>query len=570
MSLLEFLVEPKSSYGPWDDAGWHPLDGTAGRTTNSGERVSPSRAMALSTYYACIRNIAEDVAKLPLKLYRRIPRGKSEEPESTLWDIFKIQANSEMSAFSFRELMTSWCLGWGNAYAEIVLGARGETQELWPIHPSRVKCKRRKDTTLFYEVSNDNGSTTPFAYSDLFHLHGLGGDGICGWSIAQIAAESFGVALAAQTFSATYFGNGTHIGGVLTTPKSLTDAARKRLQASWKSAYGGSAKAHQTVVLEEDLKFQATAVPMKDAQFLESRRFQHEEVARWFRMPLSKLQDQARAQGWSTLDAQNTDYVCDTLGPWFVRWESEILRRLIPATDRKTLFMEHEVRGVMKGDAASRGTYFQMRMNLGSITPNEIREVENENPIDDPAADKTYMQSSMAPLDAIADGSAGGAAASGATSTPPTSTPDKVAPPADLPVEDARVDAMRPLFIDAARRVMRKECMAVERACKRFHCGQDNSDLIGFQGWLAEFHRDQYKFALDAFAPVYQALGLPMNYAENDLGVFFNGCTLAVLQNFKMGKAVVNAPSEDATAQSIAATMMLAAKANQRSPVHDP
>lgn len=491
MSLLKRIISPRAEAD--SERGWST--GEVFKQSLAGERVSPSRANAVSTYFACVRNISEDCAKLPLMVYRRLARGKERAVDFSLYPILKTSPNPQMVSMVFRETLTSWALGWGNAYAEIVFDAGGRVRELYPIHPSRVRADRDSRGGMLYRVRNNDLTESVLSSDRVLHLHGLGADGAQGYSIAQVAAESLGIALASQTFAATFYGNGTHVGGVLETPKALKPEARANLRDSWKNAYGGSYNAHKVAVLEEDLKWKPITIPLADAQFLETRRFQHEEVARWFRMPLSKLQDSQRAQGWSTLDALNTDYVTDTLTPWLVRWEQECMRKLLLPAEQSVFFIEHEIKGMMRGDHDSRSKYYRERFNLGSLTPNEIRELENENPISDPAADLTYIQGAMVPLEKAGQ------------HLVPKSAPAASAEPEELRTHEelASLDligALWPVFLDAANRVWKKEVKATEHAQKRCHTTDELAK------WLVGFHLEQRQYALDAFAPILKVLGL--------------------------------------------------------------
>lgn len=359
-----------------------------GGVTRAGIRVSPQSAMGLSTYYACIRNISEDVGKLPLLTYRRLlPRGKERVPGHWAYPLLHDAPNDDMTAMTFREVLTAHALGWGNGYAEIVRNGRGIPGAFAPIHPSRVHLQRDDQGRLVYDVyGNDgiysaagiNASTIRLPQDDVLHIKGLGSDGYTGYSIVQLAAESLGLSLAAQTFGASFFGGGAALGGILSHPKTLSPEGQVHLRESWQTAYGGPWNAGKTAILEEGMTYTRIGIPPEEAQFLQTRIFQVPEVCRWFRMPPHKAQHLDNAH-YNNVEQQNLEYVVDTLMPWLVRWESELRRKLF--ADEPEVFAEHLILGLLRGDQAARAAYYKARFEMGTLSPDDIREIENENPL---------------------------------------------------------------------------------------------------------------------------------------------------------------------------------------------
>jgi HK97 family phage portal protein len=389
------------------------VDWALGHRTRAGVEVSPTAAMTLPAYYAALRAISEDIGKLPLCTYARLtPRGKRKASDHPLYALLHDAPNPWMTAMAWREAMTHYALAWGNAYAEIVREAGTIVALGRPIHPSRVTPRFDSTGALLYDVYVGDVSvrsdaprpmtSVPFAQRDLLHLRGLG-DGLLGYSVAQYAAESLGVSLAAQQFGAAFFGNGTHLGGIFTHPNTLSDIALGHLRDSL-AAFRG-ADALKTMILEEGMTYERSAIPPEDAQFLETRQFQVEEVARWFRIPPHKIGHLTHAT-FTNIEHQGLEYVVDTLQPWLVRWEQELKRKLF--ADDPDHFAEHQILGLLRGDQTARANYYRTRFYLGSISPNDIRELENENPITDaegnpdPAGDLYYIQNNLATLGAIA------------------------------------------------------------------------------------------------------------------------------------------------------------------------
>lgn len=373
--------------------------------TLSGARVTESSAMGLSAYYACLRCIAEDIGKLPLITYRRLERGKERATNHANFAALHDAPNPDMSAMSFRETLTHWALGWGNGFAEIATDGYGKPA-LFPIHPSRVRVRRSKAAAggLVYAVRNEDGTEVAIPQGSMLHIHGLGGDGAVGYSVLRYAAESVGLGLSAQSFGAAFFGNGANAGSVLEHPGQMKPAAYERLRKEWTEIYTGTENANKPAILENGMKFNRISIPPNEAQFLETRQFNVEDICRWFRVPPHKVQHLMRAQGWSTLDASNTDYLTDTLLPWLVRWEQELKRKLFVGDNEH--FAEHLVAGIMRGDMKTRSDYYRTQFAIGSLSVNDIREAENMNPVD--GGDEHFVPLNMIPLRLAAEGRGNG------------------------------------------------------------------------------------------------------------------------------------------------------------------
>ena len=382
-------------------------DWAMGNKTLAGVYVNPQSSMALPTYYACIRAIAEDIGKLPLFTYRRLePRGKERASTHPLYALLHDAPNDDMESMTFRETLTHHALAWGNGYALIDRDTRMQPVALLPIHPSRVVVRRNDRGLLVYDVYGGEslpGSSLTNMYrvqaEDMLHLRGLGSDGIVGYSVAQIAAESLGLSLATQTFGAAFFGNGAAMGGVLEHPGKLSDQAAKHLRESFEGVYSGPQNAGKVGILEEGMKYERLSIPPNDAQFLETRLFQVRDVARWFRMPLHKINDLEFAT-YTNIEQQAIEYVVDTLQPWCVRWEQQLQRKLFGV--RSTYFCEHALQGLMRGDQAARASFYKDMFGIGGLSPNDIRDLENLNPMG-PEGDLYFVATNnFTPLDQVA------------------------------------------------------------------------------------------------------------------------------------------------------------------------
>ena len=457
-----------------------PFSAAVGAKTTSGERVTPSTAMGLAAYFAGIRNIAEDLAKLPKAVVERVEsRGRNVLDDHPATRVLHEEFNPYCDAFTGVQTLTQWALGHGNGLAEIEWTERGELAALWPINPSRVYLKFDGGLPVYMVAVDDlTGRTTPpmpYRPEELFHLRGIG-DQWQGWSPAQVHAETIGLGLAARGFAAAFFGNDTAIGNVVTMAGRIPKEERESFRAGLQANYAGARRSHGLLVLDSDAKIARMGLPPQDAQFIETQEWTLEDVARILRCPPHKLGHLKRASGWSTLEASNTDYAVDTLMPWAVRWEKEAKRKLLRLEPRRSVVFYFQ--GMLRGDFKTRSDGYRGLIQGGVMTPNEARALEDMNPSDNPGADELWMQGAMAPLSRLLAGPPRPPTAAAAAPSP---TED---PPEDAPADEARV-AARAHTEALAERVGRKVAAASARPAAK-----PAGDVPAFQRWARSFCED--------------------------------------------------------------------------------
>jgi HK97 family phage portal protein len=413
---------------------WTPGAGFM-RKTLSGETVSPGKAMTLSTWFACVRAISEDLAKLPLEIFERSEDGSKKLAKShTLYRMLKLAPNEEMSSFTFRELMNGWALTWGNAYAEIEKDGAGQIVAMWPIHPSRCWLHRVEGRIVLDVWMGDSNQAQPRAarleMNEFVHIRGFGDDPLCGLSVIRLAAESIGLSIAAQTYGATFFGNGAMASIVIIHPKKLDEQGQTNLRESWKKKMSGANK-NGVAVLWDDMKIEKMSIPPEEAQFLETRQLQVTEITRWFRMPPHIVQDLSRSTN-NNIEHQGIEYATNTLSPWMVRWETELERKLLDERDQEAFDIKHNDKALMRGDSKSRAEFYRTMISTAAMYPNEARRAEDMPPDSSPGANKLYMQGAMMTLDQIAAGEQKPARTQvkpGEEPTEPTEKPEKIEEP---------------------------------------------------------------------------------------------------------------------------------------------
>lgn len=478
----------------------------------SGENVTFNTAMELTSFYAGLRNISEDIAKLPVNIFKIIKRGKTKQNTHPLFSLLNSQVNPYCSSTSFYQTLIHWAIGAGNGYAEIVKNSLGQPVEMWPIHPSRVTPFFKSDMTLHYRITARNtiqGQTFDFvelSAENVYNLVGLGGDGIVGYSLYQILAQSIGVGLATQNCAASYYGNGTTLSGVLENPGKLSKEAYARMRSSWDKLHsGGAANKNKVAILEEATKFNPTTSDASNAQLIESRKFTVLEVARAVRMPPHKL-GSTEKMTLNNLESQNSEYNTDTLAPWINRIKDETNRKLLK---NPSIFAEHEIRALTLGDSKTRAGVWKTHRNMGTMSINDVRDQENMNAIDEDWADEYHMQMNITTVEAISDkanlkpnGQNGATKMESGEKDPEGRDPEstQVEPEMNLleKFEEAKADHL-PSFVFAAQRVLSKESKQLQS-----HLSSDRQNLKGFTGWAEFFFSKQKNEIIDAFKPCSQ------------------------------------------------------------------
>lgn len=352
-------------------------------STASGKAVNERSAMQMTAVYACVRILSEAVASLPLHMYcYNDTGGKEKALTHPLYGILHDEPNPEMSAFSFRETLMAHLLLWGNAYAQIIRNGRGEVIALYPLMPDRMSVDRDSRGRLYYEYTRSDGdartmggkSTVTLAPSDVFHIPGLGFDGLVGYSPIAMAKNAIGMGLACDEYGASFFQNGAQPGGVLEHPGVVKDP--KRVRESWNAIYQGSANAHRVAVLEEGMSYKPISISPEQAQFLQTRKFQIEEIARIFRVPPHMVGDLDKSS-FSNIEQQSLEFVKYSLSPWISRWEQSIHRALLLPSEKQRFFVRFNVEGLLRGDYKSRMDGYAVARQNGWLNANDIRELEN-------------------------------------------------------------------------------------------------------------------------------------------------------------------------------------------------
>ena len=354
----------------------------------SGKSVTPSSAIQVSAVYACVRVIAETIASLPLHIYEATDAGSRKANEHPLYRLLHDEPNTEMTSFIWREVMLSHLLLYGNSYCQILRSGRSKIVGLYPLLPDHMAVDRDTKGKLTYTYTTSEGRTVLLAPEDVLHIPGLGFDGVMGYSPIALEKAAIGLGIAAEEYGSKFFQNGARPSGILTHPNTVKDPAS--LRASWNAAYGGSGNASRVAVLEEGMTFVPLSMPNNEAQFLETRKFQVTEICRIFRVPPHMIGDLERAT-FSNIESQNISFAVHTIRPWLVRIEQAINKTLIPENEKDRYYAQFNIDGLMRGDYKSRMEGYAIARQNGWMSANDIRALENLNPISEEEGGNAYL-----------------------------------------------------------------------------------------------------------------------------------------------------------------------------------
>ena len=350
--------------------------------STSGKVVNERSSMQMTAVYACVRILAVAIAGLPLHLYRHgEDSSKQKAKDHPHYTLLHAEPNVEMTSFVFRETLMTHLLLWGNAYAQIIRNGKGQVVALYPLMPNRMQVDRDKNGKLYYQYTTSaedtpilQGTTVILDPSEVLHIPGLGFDGLVGYSPIAMAKNAIGMAIACEEFGAKFFANGAAPSGVLEHPGTVKDPTR--LRETWQGQFGGSANAGKVAVLEEGMKYTPISISPEQAQFLQTRKFQINEIARIFRVPPHMLGDLEKSS-FSNIEQQSLEFVKYTLDPWVIRWEQALSRALLSAEEKQSFFFRFNVEGLLRGDYQSRMSGYATARQNGWMNANDIRTLED-------------------------------------------------------------------------------------------------------------------------------------------------------------------------------------------------
>lgn len=383
------LAEPSES-----DVAW--LNG--GNRSFAGKLVTETTALSYIAVFSCVNVIAETMASLPLHLFRENGKeGRMKARDKKLYNLLYTAPNEEMTSFTFRQALQACVLLWGNGYAFIDWGPDGEPRGLYPLHPAKVSVRRNPITKkIIYETPGPEGKNIILSSDQVLHLVGFSLDGLLGVSVIGLARESIGLGQAAEEYGSRFFSNGAKPLGVLEHPGELGEEAIKHLRSSWDEMHKGLENSHKVAILEEGMQYKQIGIPPEDAQFLETRKFQLEEIARLYRVPQHMVGIMDKAT-FSNIEHQDIGFAKHTIRPWAVRWEQTLNWKLLTPEERKQYYSEFNIDGLMRGDLKSRYEAYQIGRQNGFLNGSDIRKKENEDYVE--GLDSYLVNGNMIPVE---------------------------------------------------------------------------------------------------------------------------------------------------------------------------
>jgi HK97 family phage portal protein len=377
--LTDLLTEKRDLVSGMKNAMPLLVNVFGGMDTASGKNVNENVALSLTAVYSCIKIIAWNMASLPVITYKSLePRGKERDKKYYLYKLLHDAPNEVQTSFEWISLMSVHQNLWGAGISEIEFDGNGNPIALWPLPPWLVTPKKIKDSRqLVYEVDVENKKYT-LRSNQVVCFRSLGTGMYDNWmSPIAIHRETIGAALAVKEFGAKTFGQGTNPSGIIEMAGAIKEGSEDSLRKKL-GQYSGLGGSHRLMLLDNGMKFNRIGIPPKDSQFLESKSFDIAEIARVYNIPLHKLQELSKSTSFgSGIEEMNLDFVSSTLRPYLVQWEQEIKRKLI--FDEH--FVEFLVAGLLRGKLTERYNAYKTGQNTGFISPDDIREFENMNPI---------------------------------------------------------------------------------------------------------------------------------------------------------------------------------------------
>lgn len=353
----------------------------SGNESSSGVSVTAESAMRCSTVFSCVRLLSESIAQLPCKLISDENNIKTYPTSDPFYYVLLHSPNKWMTAFMYWQFNVTSLLLKGFFVSQIIRSANGKINQLIPIHPDKVlEIKQAADRSLIF-ICNMENERRVFNQSEVFFCYYATIDGVTPLSVIKYAKESIGLAVVAEKHGALTFKNAARPSGLIEVPNKLSDVAFDHMKNSWADAYSGD-NTGKPAILEEGAKFSPVTMSNEDAQYLDTRRFQKQDICGMFGVPPHMIGDTTQAKGWSTMEQMMTEFVTLSLNPWTIKIEQAIRLCLIPEVQWGNRYAKFFTTALLRGDASARSTFYSSGIDKRWLTPNEVRSREDMNPIE--------------------------------------------------------------------------------------------------------------------------------------------------------------------------------------------
>lgn len=353
-----------------------------GYEASSGEKVTVDSALGIPTVYRCVNIKANAVAMLPFQAYKRTNQGREREKAHAVAKLLEKRPNPYQSPFKFKHLIETHRNTWGNAYINIDWGWDGRPKALWLLNPARTEPVVDVETNQVWFVTTlPNGEQTKIAYGDIVNLTALTTDGLKGKPPIQVAREAIGSSQAAQKFKGKFYKHGAANSGFLKIPGMLNPDAKEVVRSEWEKANTGINNAQRIAILDAGLEFQSISMPLKDAQFVESMKFDKAEIATMFDIPLHMVNELDRATH-TNIEHENLSFIQNTLSPILRQYEEEFSYQLFSEKEQQTFYLKFNLESLLRADKKTQAEFYKTMLDVGVYSINEVRELEERNAID--------------------------------------------------------------------------------------------------------------------------------------------------------------------------------------------
>jgi len=473
-------------------------------TSKTGIEVTEEDSLSSAAVWSAVTQLSQSIASLPLHLYKRLkPKGKEKYTAHTLYNLMHLEPNPEMTALSFREAQAGQVLMTGTSYAEIERDKLDRIAGLWPLLTSRMELLRMKDGELVYRYQLSDGTHKNFHRDNILRISGFSHSGLLGYQPIKTNTEVVGLSLALQEYFARFFGDGAKPPVALEHPQSLSQEAQDRIRKNWNAVHQGLSNSQRVAILEEGMQLKVFGVSPDQAQAIDARKFQIDEVCRVFNMPPHMLKSLDRAT-YSNIEEQGLEFVTYSLRPWLVRFEQAYATQLLNEKERKKYFFEHAVSGLLRGDIEKRYTAYATAISNGLMNADEVRELENLNPQSEGQGEKYYV-----PLNWIPKEDAGIQLEQPQPIQEIKENPEELKAFWKSNVEkrsivgrDRVAKQYLPLFRQAAQRIVNREAIAVKKEVKKHVEKRAKTDL---EKWLTDFYDRQADYIKEQIGPVFHS-----------------------------------------------------------------
>ena len=464
----------------------------------AGTRVNTTeKALGLTAFWAGVRIISQTIASLPLGAYERLEKGRRPAREHRINQLLAIRPNRRMTPFTFKELRAVHLLTHGNSYAEIDRDGAGRIIGLWPLLPDRTGVELVNGEKCYY--TEIGGKRIRLEPDRVLHVPGMGFDGLRGYSVIQLHRESLGFASAANEYGARFFGNNARPSGYLSHPGKLSPDARERLRDEWGQYHTGLTNAQRTAILSGGLKWESISIPPEDAQFLQTREMQIDEVARILNINPILLQHYGKATTWGSGIAQFLiAFAKFTITPWLERDEDVFNYDLFEPEERGRMYAKYNVNALLRGDPEMQARILEIKRRNGVINADEWRELDEENPLPDGLGSHYILPLNMMPIQNVVEQPAN-------EPTPQPSSRHTKPETRSVKARDRYINSHKPLFEDGANRFVRRDVQNATRAVeKAFKEGKDPTAALN--RWIDEFYPGQQRVIYQTMLPIVAAL----------------------------------------------------------------